>query len=78
MQSGGNVFVLDNFSKNKKLFTSVTSFNIAESLVSSEQGLDCACLRDGLFSAKNVCAVSNTKDKPPTTVSLYRFNRKYI
>ncbi|KRT79667.1 hypothetical protein AMK59_8800 [Oryctes borbonicus] len=70
---GGNVFVLDNFSpKNKKLFTSVTSFNIAESLVSTEKSTQCICLRDGLFSAKNVCMVLSSQPKPPTTRRLQK------
>ncbi|GJQ78075.1 hypothetical protein Trydic_g2417 [Trypoxylus dichotomus] len=70
---GGNVFVLDNFTpKNKRLFTSVTSFNIAESLVSTEKGMDCICMRDGLFSAKNVCVAVHSKDKPPTTRKLQK------
>ncbi|KAK9753142.1 Vitellinogen, open beta-sheet [Popillia japonica] len=64
VMAGGNVFVLDNFGKNKKQFAAITSNIIADSLVSTEQDLDCACMRDGLLTAKNVCMLIRSKEKP--------------
>lgn len=68
VQNDGNVFVSDHIhlqpKASRKQFVQMTSHGIVEQLVGIEKSYDCECKYVSPFSARNVCKVTWSKEKP--------------
>ncbi|KAG5899642.1 hypothetical protein JTB14_036015 [Gonioctena quinquepunctata] len=68
IKNRGNVFISNNFVSAKadarKQFIHIAAHNIVEEVLNVEEGLDCECKRQTLYSASNVCKEVYSKERP--------------